>query len=995
MKAIYLILFITILNFSLIAQERSRELSPPPPPTDLEDPLFDSNQPPLISSVTVTPKTITHSDSITVTANIFDDSGIDSAFVIYGTAIRVDSVLMDSLESYYSGKIFIGDTGLFNITVAAYDIDNSRSLYSLEDIHISPTTPDVAEIDIDKISVNNITISNKNQLEYDQFLAVEVSDNIEFTDPILFDSISSDSYLVEGLSPSTNYFIRASISNSFIRGDWSETTSFSTASSVAEPTVDLNNFRFRAECGSLLVEWQLSDRSVDSLLLVLSLDRSILPADYIISEELESYPYLFNSGDNLAEFILSPDRDHINVEGLPRGEKLFIAVVPFNVVDGMVNYGQDHAVVDSIVIGDSGFPKGWINEFHYNDDQSPDFEEYIEIVIEDLELYNLELFSLIFINGSDGDIDRSWSLVGDGVTRRELDQSTVITIENSYSIQTGPDAFALSYDGSVLDIVTWGKPFISSDDLFDGWISAAVEVEESSSTLKGNSLQLVGEGSYQGDFVWSGPRVSSWGYLNEDQELSLPSVSRWLGTIDDSWLDPMSWSNGVPTSSQIASISDDMSASVVDGTPPPRKIELSERASLYNLSGFESVSLISYESNSYGSEWNFISAPFEGVKMSDLIPSTGISYLYRYDAAGKQWKAESDYSKTLERGVGYISRFTRDQLNNSYVGLYYRENSVRCNIIYSGTDSWNLLGNPFTSPIEFENVADDLITGSIYLWNSVSQSYVTVNNDGVSTDPSIDNIKVNSSFFVEAVSGGTLTLFEGDGSFLSLSPSEKAQTFDLTRIHFRNGDIGDDIVLYQSDSGENDFDRFSDSKKILDSKQRCSVSTINDGVNIAIERYSTLPVSYPLLLVGDRGSSSFISLESDGGFQDRFYYLENILTGNTISISPSRDYYLTLTSDIDSSYVFHISDVEIDEVDEELFNSDIAVQQNGDEVTIIFLSQFSGVIYLYDIVGNLLLTEKISDLPSCTIPLSRGVNLFRVVDDERGFVDTFKVIAPY
>lgn len=161
----------------------------------------------------------------------------------------------------------------------------------------------------------------------------------------------------------------------------------------------------------------------------------------------------------------------------------------------------------------------WINEFHY-DNASTDVGEFIEIA--GTAGTDLSGWSLVLYNGNNGTTYQTVNL--SGVIIDEQNGFGTLSFDISGIQNGGPDGFALVDDtGSVEQFLSYEGTFAAIDGVADGMLSDDVDVSETSSTLEGDSLQLVGSGSTYSDFTWQSPAAESAGFVNLGQTIAIPN----------------------------------------------------------------------------------------------------------------------------------------------------------------------------------------------------------------------------------------------------------------------------------------------------------------------------------------------------------------------------------------------------------------------------------------------------------------------------------------
>lgn len=178
-------------------------------------------------------------------------------------------------------------------------------------------------------------------------------------------------------------------------------------------------------------------------------------------------------------------------------------------------------------------PNAWINEIHYDDGGSHNYE-FVEIVIENGDSYTLSDFTLYLVNGGDGSFYDTTTV--DSYTEGSTTASDYTIYFYTYptdGLQNDMEGLALVYDGNLIQFLSYEGSFMGSVGLTTGVTSSDIVVSETGTTPDGTSLQLIapiskssGKSTYS-DFVWNGTVASTVGNLNTDgsdgsQDQSLP-----------------------------------------------------------------------------------------------------------------------------------------------------------------------------------------------------------------------------------------------------------------------------------------------------------------------------------------------------------------------------------------------------------------------------------------------------------------------------------------
>ncbi|MFA4907444.1 MAG: T9SS type A sorting domain-containing protein [archaeon] len=161
-------------------------------------------------------------------------------------------------------------------------------------------------------------------------------------------------------------------------------------------------------------------------------------------------------------------------------------------------------------------PNAWINEIHY-DNASTDANEGVEIIIENPGSFTLSDFTVTLYNGSDSTNYDSETLDNFTEGSSVADFTIFANYGTSFTgMQNGPDGIALSYQGYLIQFLSYGGSFTATAGVASGTTSTNIGVEETSSTTSTQSLQLLGNGTTYSDFTWAANLTQTWGSPNSN-----------------------------------------------------------------------------------------------------------------------------------------------------------------------------------------------------------------------------------------------------------------------------------------------------------------------------------------------------------------------------------------------------------------------------------------------------------------------------------------------
>ncbi len=129
-----------------------------------------------------------------------------------------------------------------------------------------------------------------------------------------------------------------------------------------------------------------------------------------------------------------------------------------------------------------------INEFHY-DNSGSDVSEFIEVVITDPLIMSPDDIDIFFYNGGDGTAYKEFNL-------SSFDAHGILSDTNAYysklisGIQNGgPDGFALTYQGTAVEFISYEGSFSATAGPATGLTSTDILAYEATSTPLNSSLQ--------------------------------------------------------------------------------------------------------------------------------------------------------------------------------------------------------------------------------------------------------------------------------------------------------------------------------------------------------------------------------------------------------------------------------------------------------------------------------------------------------------------------
>jgi hypothetical protein len=206
------------------------------------------------------------------------------------------------------------------------------------------------------------------------------------------------------------------------------------------------------------------------------------------------------------------------------------------------------------------------------------------------------------------------------------------------------------------------------------------------------------------------------------------------------------------------------------------------------------------------------SAPVQNITLGNIV-SNAWRY-YSFDASAQDWSAETG-NTIMQSGKGYAVSAPENHTGGVVDITFTHSNStfnygnIDTNLSITGTgaqddDDWNLLGNPYPSPIDFDELVNQNsnIEGAYYLWTNCagldangqhqtigyttysvgSGSTAACNGSGVSAT---QYIPAAEGFFVEANTAGSLW-FKNSQRVVNNTPFVNRISYDRVWLNFTN-----------------------------------------------------------------------------------------------------------------------------------------------------------------------------------------------------------------
>lgn len=668
-----------------------------------------------------------------------------------------------------------------------------------------------------------------------------------------------------------------------------------------------------------------------------------------------------------------------------------------------VNYKTDGPTDNATTGAAPSLPNAWINEIHY-DNVGTDINEMIEIVIENAGSHTLADFEVTLYNGNGGSEYGTETI--DNFSSDDSEGNYTFYTWLPSSIQNGgPDGLALSYGGTLIQFLSYEGSFTATDGVANGETSLDIGVEETGSTLSTESLQLTGIGTEYSDFTWQTPATATDGSLNSEQYFEV-DVTWDSGASTTSWNDANNWSNDeVPNHGSNVTIGSgkadieiaaDATAEcnnlTVEGTLTVKSDNTGTGSLIVNGTATGNVTVERYLTDG---AWHLVSPSTTGVTVDDFhFNGSPDSWLTYHTESTGAYEYYTDLNQSLNVGQGYSVWLdgSKAAATASMAGEI-QTGDLNASLDYSGTgdsQSWNLIGNPFTSALDWEEFTNYTNTsGSVYIWTG-SESYHT-HNGTVGTPVSFDGIiPISQGFFVKASADANFTIQKDARTHSSQSfyknESNESKPYVWLSLGFES--YTESIAIGFPENGSSSFDAPGDAHKLFADEDTPQLFAVEDEVELAINTRSSLnnqnQQSVPVNIAHVQDGDYTLSIEKTDYFEDVTIELEDLKTGEMHEFKNENSIYefTAAESDDEERFLLHFNKATIG-IEESPELEGVNVYTSSKYINIKTSSNLSdGKATIVNALGQVIHAETLTNEHQTFGINESGVYIVRITSDE-------------
>lgn len=451
--------------------------------------------------------------------------------------------------------------------------------------------------------------------------------------------------------------------------------------------------------------------------------------------------------------------------------------------------------------------------------------------------------------------------------------------------------------------------------------------------------------------------------------LDPPATSSWTGTVNSDWFNSSNWTNGIPGPVTQVTIPSGL-------TNYPTLLNATTIAGITINSGgsfigaeFLTTGSALVKRDIVNTNFHFISSPVTSVAIQNVFPLNQMEVWAReYNETTGDWD-NLTFGDLLAVGKGYTVQMNQPQtalfsgvLNSLPVTSTLAKQNPGIDPFRVG---WNLLGNPYTSAIDWDLTTHSAIDGSVYVWDGTQ--YLSWNGTTGSLTGGI--IPAENSFFAKTMVNGATLSIPLAARVHSNTGFYKSAVTNLLELTVEGDTYSDKTFVHFNDQATPGFDNQFDAYKLFGNDDTPQLYSIIQGNILSINE---LPIAgNEVVKLGFKNNSDGIytisALGTDNFPSHISVTLQDVKLNVFQDLKVNPEYAFSYEAG-EAENRFRLQFLDITGLKDPV-NQDFTIFSFDKTVVIENSSLLKGIISIYDISGRELYTQKLGGSVTTYIPL--------------------------
>ncbi len=383
--------------------------------------------------------------------------------------------------------------------------------------------------------------------------------------------------------------------------------------------------------------------------------------------------------------------------------------------------------------------------------------------------------------------------------------------------------------------------------------------------------------------------------------------------------------------------------------------------------------------------WHLFASPVDNFDWSGTAwnPATSGNKddLFGWDEINYEWSNGRDWAtKSFELEKGYLVAYQNTTTQQVSGTMNVSDVSVDLTYTSGQGEGWNLLGNPFTCALDWDDFTIPAnVSGTVYVYDEATQDYISWN--GTEGDLTDGIIPVSNAFFVKAsaaVSGFTIPEAARTLGNTDFYKSSAAGSFKAI-LNFK-GMSNNTWYSHKTDASP-EYDEAYDAFNLHSMAKRPEIySRSSNGDELMVNATNNVERITTGIIIYEEGQYK-LTFEGIDAFEEKLF-LRDLKTGEKVSLNDETVYEFA-ASPKDVADRFEIGTFKDATGIEELVQK-LDVLYNGQEL-IFGQTPDIATLEVFDLSGRKIHTQQIQGQNRIALKLPNGVYIVRLYDTEGNF----------
>ncbi|MBU1368843.1 MAG: right-handed parallel beta-helix repeat-containing protein, partial [Bacteroidetes bacterium] len=387
--------------------------------------------------------------------------------------------------------------------------------------------------------------------------------------------------------------------------------------------------------------------------------------------------------------------------------------------------------------------------------------------------------------------------------------------------------------------------------------------------------------------------------------------------------------------------------------------------------------------------WHLVSPSTTGITANDFSWNDDpMTWLTSHSEVTNGWTYNTDLTTSMPMGQGWSvwvdDNEPADFKVASMIGSMRLTNLI-VSLSYSGSgveQGWNLLGNPFTSALDWDEGSWGVnTTGTVYVWDNDYNSGDFRSWNGTIGDLTDGIIPISQGFFVKATSEGNFTIPTNarvHSSTVFYKSGEQENESPYVRLQMEYGDHGNTVFVGFPEHGTSGFDHRGDADKLISSADLPQIFVTENDRRLcinALEPLSAEQKSVPLFLTQVINGEYTFTMTQLENLPDVSIELEDLKTGSFQDMKNNPVYTFTANEgDDEARFLLHFKSLTFGIDDPvQIANGNISIYAMNNRLYIeskANTANESGRLEVFTMTGQKVLDNKIPAGSLISVPVN-------------------------